>query len=172
MPYYYKVEEWSNIYAIKIVLGGSYSHKFKNIKVQDLVRYDTGVVRYGVCGGSQGDIYQIRQLGSYYCDHINSCMTYKRWLHIKRVEKLCNNNTMTPKVHGDYDPAYNYDYIYKTIIHNINFLLKNTSWTKQVTILLGKLIHLEIKGLALHSGFREIQESQRVDRQYWSVAVI
>ena len=32
---------------------------------------------------------------------------------------------MALKVHNDYDPTYNYDYIYKTIVHNVNLLSKH-----------------------------------------------
>ena len=31
LPYYSKLEEWSNLYACQIGLGGSYGHEFKNV---------------------------------------------------------------------------------------------------------------------------------------------
>ena len=57
LSYYAKLEDWSNLYAYQIGLGGSYNHKFKNITVKELLRHDGCIVRDGVRGGSSGAIY-------------------------------------------------------------------------------------------------------------------
>jgi hypothetical protein len=48
-------------------------------------------------------------------------ITHTRWLQVKRVYKLCNND-LAPKrgAEKNYDPTYKYDYIYKCLIHKIN----------------------------------------------------
>ena len=46
------------------------------------------------------------------------------------------------------------------------------SWRKQVVRIVGKQLHLSPKYMGLHSGCREGQDSQRVDRQYWYLKVI
>ena len=51
-------------------------------------------------------------------------MTLTRWLQIKRVYKLNCNATSKKRNQNGYDPAYKYDMIYKTIIHNVNALTK------------------------------------------------
>ena len=54
-------------------------------------------------------------------------MTHCHWLQIKRVIKL-NNNTLSPK-HGQpgYDPAYKFDMLYKTLVHNVNAITKTAA---------------------------------------------
>ena len=56
--FYSKVETFSNLYAIQIGLGGSYGHKFKNIVLDELVRFDGVVIRDGVRGGSNGAVHR------------------------------------------------------------------------------------------------------------------
>ena len=49
-------------------------------------------------------------------------LSFCRWLQIKRVKKLCNNDsTIKKKVSPDYDPTYKYNCIFKCIIDNINY---------------------------------------------------
>ena len=73
-----------------------------------------------------------------YDDNISSSLTYRHFIQIKRVKKLCNNSTAPKKGEEGYNPTYNYDYIFKTIIYNNNLLSKRgeldstgdrTSWT-------------------------------------------
>ena len=122
LSYYAKLEDWSNLYAYQIGLGGSYNHKFENVTVQELLRHDGCVVRDGVRGGSSGAIYRRWQIGADYDDTIAMAQTYRRWLQIKRVKKLCNNDSAPKKGEKYYDPTYKYDYIFKCIVHNTNYL--------------------------------------------------
>ena len=124
MPFYSKVEEWSNIYALGIGLGGTYGHTYKNVTSKELVRFDGCVVRDGVRGGSGGALYRWWMEGTDYDDNISSALTYRRFIQIKRVKKLCNNSTAPKRGEEGYDPTYKYDYIFKTIVHNINLLSK------------------------------------------------
>ena len=52
LSYYSKMEEWSKLYAVKIGLGGTYGHAFKNLNVRELVVHDGCIVRDGVRGGN------------------------------------------------------------------------------------------------------------------------
>jgi hypothetical protein len=52
LSYYSNVEEWSNIYACKLGLGGTYGHAFKNLTARELVVHDGCIVRDGVRGGN------------------------------------------------------------------------------------------------------------------------
>ena len=54
LSYYSKLEEWSNIYAYQIELGGINGHEFKNMKVNELIRHNGCTVCNGVRGGSSG----------------------------------------------------------------------------------------------------------------------
>ena len=51
--------------------------------------------------------------------------TFCRWLQFKQIKKLCNNDSAPKKGQEKYDPAYKYDYIFKCIVNNVNFLTKN-----------------------------------------------
>ena len=74
-------------------------------------------------GGSSRAIYRRWQIGADYDDHIAMALSFRRWLQIKRVKKLCNNDSaIKNKDSVDYDPTYKYDYIFKCIINNVNFL--------------------------------------------------
>ena len=125
MSYYIAVERWSNFYAVHLGLGGMYGHSFRNVTAKELLRHGACVVRYGVCGGSGGEIYRQWMHGcSDYDDAVYDSLTHRRWLQIKRVEKLCNNDVCPKRGEEGYDPMYKYDYIYKCIIHNLNELSK------------------------------------------------
>jgi hypothetical protein len=82
------------------------------------------VVRDGVLGGgSGGAIYRRWSRGesNYNMEQTaGGAITHTRWLQVKRVYKLCNNDVAPKMGQENYDPAYKYDFIYKCLIHNIN----------------------------------------------------
>ena len=57
LPYYSEVEKFSNFYMLEIGLGGSYGHQFKNVTIEDLVRWDGVVYCDGVKGGTSGALH-------------------------------------------------------------------------------------------------------------------
>ena len=119
--YYSEIEGLSNLYTYQIGLGGSYCHSYCNVTAKEMWRHNGVVVRDGVRGGSDGALYR-RQMssGSDYDKTICSSHTHCRWLQIKRVKKLCNNDTCPKRGEFDYDPTFKYDYVYKCIFHNVN----------------------------------------------------
>ena len=123
LSYYSNVEEWSNMYACKLGLGGTYGHAFKNLTARELMVHDGCIVRDGVRGGN-GAIHRRWMNCADYDDDIFTAMPHRRWLQAKRVKKLCNNDVAPKKGEEGYDPCYKYDYIYKVIVHNINELSK------------------------------------------------
>ena len=65
-------------------------------------------------------------MGAAYDDDIAQGMNYQHWLQIKRVKKkLCNNNKETKKGQEGYSPSYKFDYMWRCLIYNINFLPKH-----------------------------------------------
>ena len=52
-------------------------------------------------------------------------ISFKRWLQIKRIKKLCNNDSVPKKGDQNFDPTYKYDYIFKCVINNVNYLTKH-----------------------------------------------
>jgi hypothetical protein len=79
------------------------------------------VVQDGVLGGMDGAIYRRwKKMGelSYDPAKIVQAITHTRWLGVKRVYKLCDNDLAPRKDQANYDPAYKYDYIYKCLVGN------------------------------------------------------
>ncbi len=130
-PFYTEVAKWSNLYAIGEldIMGSGYGHKFNPVLPAEMLQWDGTIVMDGVLGGSNGAILRrFDERGgnnkSYDC-HIASAFTKTRWLEVKRVTKLCNNLTAKKRGEDGYDPAYKFDYIYDTIVHNVNALTLN-----------------------------------------------
>ena len=78
LPYYSKVEQWSNLYAYQIELDGSYGHKFKSVFLKEILHHDGCIVRDGVRGGSSGAIYRRWQICVDYVDNIAMSITFRR----------------------------------------------------------------------------------------------
>ena len=78
LPYYSKVEQWSNLYAYQIGLGGSYGHEFKSVSLKEILHHDGCIVQDGVRGGSSGAIYRHWQIGADYDNNIAMSITFRR----------------------------------------------------------------------------------------------
>jgi hypothetical protein len=123
LPYYSEVERWTQKYATSIGLGGSYGHSFKEAMVEELLRFDSVVIRDGVHGGTDGAIYRRWRQGETTFDkEIAKSISHTRWLQLKRTYKLCDNQAAPKKGDKGYNPGYKFDYIFKCIINNINEL--------------------------------------------------
>jgi hypothetical protein len=118
LRFYSKVENRSQKYAATMGIGGSYGHKYKQVMATELLH---SVMRDGVLGGSDGAIYRrwSRRKSNYDMETAGA-ITHLRWLQIKQVYKICDNDLAPKQGDADYDPAYKYDYIYTCLIHNIN----------------------------------------------------
>ena len=125
-PFYADVAKFTNLYAVgELELGSGYGHHFETTSAQELLQWDGVLVMDGVRGGSKGAIF--RQFDNYagsksHDKEITRAFTKTRWLELKRCVKLCNNLTSPKKGQEGYNPAYKYDMIFATIIHNVNAL--------------------------------------------------
>jgi hypothetical protein len=106
--------------------GGTYGHTWKQTHASELLRFDGIQVRDGVYGGSRGAQHiRWESQGSFTRDDdICDSMTYTRYCEIKCSMKLCHNGSSPQRGEPNYDPAYKYDLIYRTIIHNCNAITK------------------------------------------------
>ena len=98
LPFYSEVEKFLQLYAIQIDLGGAYGHSFKNLKIDELVHFDGVVVRDGVRGGSNGGIHRRWMYGADLYSFVSASIPHSRWLAVKRVITLCNNDTAPKRV--------------------------------------------------------------------------
>ena len=73
------MEEWSNLYAIKIELGGTYRHTFKNVNLRELAMHNGCVIRGGICGRN-GAIHRQLMCREDYDDDIFTAQSHRRWL--------------------------------------------------------------------------------------------
>ena len=80
------------------------------------------VVRDGVIGRSNGGINRRWMYGADFDSFVSASIPYSRWLAMKRVIKLCNNDTAPKRGEAGYDPSYKFDKIYNTIIRNTNVI--------------------------------------------------
>ena len=143
MSFYLEVCRFSTIYAAELGLGMGYGHAFKAIQIYELVQWDGIIVQDGVRGGSKGAVirrFKKAKYNSAFDPLISKAMTMTRYLEIKRVIKLCKNSDAIKKGQPGYDPTYKYDFLYKTIVHNVNAITKScgldmcgdeTSWGHQ-----------------------------------------
>ena len=126
-PFYTEVALWSNTYACRdLRLGMGYGHNFDTVQVPELVRWDGVILMDGVRGGSNGAILRrfdtSREDNTSFDKNISAAMTKTRFLEIKRVYKLNDNKDGVKRGEEGYNPAYKYDYIWKTLVHNVNAL--------------------------------------------------
>jgi hypothetical protein len=125
MPYYSKLERWSTKYAASIGLLGSYGHDFKTPNIEELVHWDSCVFKSGVNGALQGALFRRWRVGdTAYDPDVAASMTHTRWLQIKRIIKLCDNDLSPKRGEEGYCPAYKYDYLFKCLISNLNAITK------------------------------------------------
>ena len=130
MPFYHNVAKWSNTYASnELDMGNGYGHDFRNVTIDEMVRWDGVIVLDGAYGGSRGAILRrfdnSREDNLSYCKYTSAAFTKTRFLEVKRVMKLCDNSTAPKRGDPGYDPAFKYDYIFKTIVHNTNAITRN-----------------------------------------------
>lgn len=123
--FYAKASKWSNVYGLnELDIGSGFGHKYENTTADELLRWDGVVVMDGVRGGSSGAIlrrFDKRKSNTAYDPFIDEAFTKTRFLELKRVWKICDNrDPANARGHPDYNPCYKYDYLFKTIVHNVN----------------------------------------------------
>ena len=94
------------------------------MSLKEILHHNGCIVQDGVRGGCSSAIYRRWQIGANYDDNIAMSITFRRWLQIKRIKNLCNNDTTPKQGKPNYDPTYKYDYIFKVLMHNVNFRAK------------------------------------------------
>ena len=124
LPFYSEVEKFLQLYAIQVNLGGTYRHSFNNLNIDELVRFYGVVVRDGVRGGSNGGIHRRWMYGADLYSFVSASIPHSRWLAVKRVITLFNNDTAPKRVEAVYNSEYKFDMIYNPIIKNTNAIMK------------------------------------------------
>jgi hypothetical protein len=87
------------------------------------------LIRDGALNGSDGAIHErwnkTAEDQGMFCPKIAGSMSHTRFLQLKRCYKLCDNDKAPKRGQEGYDPAYTFDFIYKTmVVYNTNVLTK------------------------------------------------
>ena len=125
LPFYYNCAKWSNTYASKeLDMGNGYGHSFKNVTIDELVKWDGVILIDGVLGGSHGAILRrfdsSREDNLCFSKDISEAFSKTRFLEVKRVIKLCDNSDIPKRGQEGYEPANKYDYVFKCLVENTN----------------------------------------------------
>ena len=124
-PFYTNVTHLSNLYKHQQQFGNIYGHHISEAAVQEFLRWDGIIVRDGIRGGTNGALYR-RWMTDTACydKYVCDAMSYERWVQLKRIYKLNNNDTAKKRGEEGYNPASKYDLIYDVITSNVRALTK------------------------------------------------
>ena len=123
MSYYTDVEKYTNVYMC--LQGQSYGHNCPNTTAMELLHFDAILIYDGVLGGSNGALYKRWEKGGcMYQKDIAKTMTLTRFWQLKSNQKLCINEGSKKRGEDGYDPAYKFDKLYKSMVHNVNAITK------------------------------------------------
>ncbi len=102
-------------------------HEWQSVNVRELVRWTAVPIRHGALDGKLVTLFT-RWNGNdpRHNTVIDESILMERWKNIKHYFKL-NNNLMTPaRGMEGYDPCARYEFIYKCLIVNMNYLTKES----------------------------------------------
>ena len=122
MPYFSNAAIWSNTYASSKGFGIGIGHVWKQVSVQEMVRWTAVPIRHGALEGSPGMLqYRWKDGDARASKEIKDGMSRTRFLEIKRTFKLNENSDEAPRGTEGYDPCAKFDYIIKCLVHNMNY---------------------------------------------------
>ena len=125
MPYFSNIAICTNIYACTKGAGIGLGKKWTPVTVAEMVRWTAVPIRHGALEGNPGTILLRWRTDDARLDaEIVRSITRERWQHIKHYFKLNVNFEEKTKCETDYDPCAKYDYIFKCLVHNMNYCTK------------------------------------------------
>jgi len=124
MPYFSNTTVFTNMYAFSKGAGTGYGHDFTPVSISELVQWTAIPIRNGALDGRPSTLKHRwkNTNGARYDPVLAKSMTYQRWRQIKRYFKLSMGLMETKRGSIGYDPCAKYDYIWKCLIHNMNYV--------------------------------------------------
>jgi hypothetical protein len=124
MPYFALATVFTNMYAFAKGAGTGYGHDFPPVSISELVHWTGVPVRNGALDGRPATLqHRWKNKNDPRYDSVtDNAITFQRWRQIKRFFKLCNGIKEVPRGHAGYDPCVKYDYVWKCLIHNMNYV--------------------------------------------------
>ncbi len=125
MPYHTQTAAYTNIYAATEGGGVGYGHDWKPVSVTEMIKWEGIPIRHGANDGKPGT-HHARWMAtdSRHDAIIADNFNYSRYLEVKRMFKLSNNEKEKKRGEEGYDPCNKYDFIYKVLVSNMNNLTK------------------------------------------------
>ncbi len=125
MPYFSMASICTNVYAAASGAGSGVGRDWVGVTAPELVKWTACPIRNGALDGKPATLTARWTVGD---PRYDSCMAYNisrsRFKMIKRFFKLNNNLMDAKKGDAGYDPCSKYDFIYKVLIHNMNYVTK------------------------------------------------
>ena len=123
--FYCDVTRFSNLYKYQNGIGSTYGHHIAEAEMPEYVRWDGCLVRDGVRGGGDGALYRRWNKNTSHSDeYCQEAMSLDRWVNLKRIYKLNNNDVAKNKEEAGYNPAYKYDLIFDVLTSNVRAMAK------------------------------------------------
>ena len=124
MPFFTFAASCTNIYAGGTVASSGLGHRWENVYAPELVRWVACPIRNGALDGKPASLTARWSTSGdrRYDPCIDNSISLSRWNQIKRYFKLNNNVQQKAKGSADYDPCVKYDYVYKVLVHNMNYV--------------------------------------------------
>ena len=123
-PYFSNVVSFTNMYAYWKGAGSGYGNDFPPVSITELVQWTGVPIRNGALDGKQSTLkHRWNRLDPRFDSAIsNSMISNSRWRQIKRYFKLSVGLLETQKGMPGYDPCVKYDYIWRCLVHNMNYV--------------------------------------------------
>jgi hypothetical protein len=123
MPFYSNVSVFTNMYAMWKGAGSGYGHDFTPVSIPELVHWAGVPLRNGALDGKPATLFhRWKELDPRYDPIIAENIKLSRWRQIKRYFKLSMGIEEKKRGEAGYDPCVKYDYIYRCLVHNMNYV--------------------------------------------------
>ena len=125
--YYSNIEKDTCKNSDAIWAESSHDHSFNAVKIKELVKFDGVLVRNSVLDSINGALHRIWIKGSNFDKDTGEEMNHSRWLQIKCVLHLNDNDVSIARGEEGYDPEQKFDLVLKYILHNCSTITKHDS---------------------------------------------
>ncbi len=126
MPFYSNVSVFTNMYAMWKGAGSSYGHVFTPVSIPELVHWAGVPLRNGALDGQPATLFHHwKEHDPRYNPIIAENINLSRWCQIKCYFKLSMGMEEKKRGEAGYDPCVKYDYIYRCLVHNMNYVTEH-----------------------------------------------
>ena len=123
MPYFSMASVCTNVYAAASGAGSGVGHDWVGVTAPELVKWTACPIRNGALDGKPATLTaRWKRDDPRYDSYTAENISQTRFKMIKRFFKLNNNLMDAKKGDAGYNPCSKYDFIYKVLIHNMNYV--------------------------------------------------